>query len=188
VITGYGDKAGGPLAAHPDVAHITFTGSIPTGKTVMKSAADHVASVTLELGGKSPVVELADADLDAAVDGTLKTLYLNAEQVCSAGSREVETTPLASGPSSQGHRRESGRPAADAMAVEPVAAEITESLHYTGWANFGEAGDTERTVLVLPGDRPHHDVLAVIGVVETGARDQQGITKPTADETTHHFQ
>ncbi len=89
VITGFGGEAGAPLTAHPDVAHVTFTGSVPTGKTVMKAAADHVASVTLELGGKSPVVVLADADLDAAVEGTLKAIYLNAGQVCSAGSRLV---------------------------------------------------------------------------------------------------
>jgi len=94
VITGYGDEAGGPLTAHPDVAHVTFTGSVPTGKTVMKTAADHVASVTLELGGKSPVVVLADADLDEAVEGTLKAIYLNAGQVCSAGSRLVVERPL----------------------------------------------------------------------------------------------
>jgi acyl-CoA reductase-like NAD-dependent aldehyde dehydrogenase len=89
VITGYGPGAGAPLTAHPDVSHVTFTGSVPTGKTVMKTAADHVASVTLELGGKSPVVVLADADLEAAVEGTLKAIYLNAGQVCSAGSRLV---------------------------------------------------------------------------------------------------
>lgn len=89
VITGYGHEAGSPLTAHPDIAHVTFTGSVPTGKTVMKSAAGHVASVTLELGGKSPVVVLADADMDAAVEGTLKAIYLNAGQVCSAGSRLV---------------------------------------------------------------------------------------------------
>ncbi len=77
------------MTAHPDVSHVTFTGSVPTGKTVMKSAADHVASVTLELGGKSPLVVLADADLEAAVEGTLKAIYLNAGQVCSAGSRLV---------------------------------------------------------------------------------------------------
>ncbi len=89
VVTGLGPEVGAPLCAHPDVAHITFTGSLPTGKTVMKTAADHVASVTLELGGKSPVVVLADADLDAAVEGTLKAIYTNAGQVCSAGSRLV---------------------------------------------------------------------------------------------------
>ncbi|MCP4983859.1 MAG: aldehyde dehydrogenase family protein, partial [Gammaproteobacteria bacterium] len=89
VITGYGAESGAALTAHPDVSHVTFTGSVPTGKTVMKTAADHVASVTLELGGKSPLVVLADADLDAAVEGTLKAIYLNAGQVCSAGSRLV---------------------------------------------------------------------------------------------------
>jgi acyl-CoA reductase-like NAD-dependent aldehyde dehydrogenase len=89
VVTGYGPEAGAPLCAHPDVAHVTFTGSVPTGKAVMKAAADHVASVTLELGGKSPVVVLADADLDAAVEGTLKAIYMNSGQVCSAGSRLV---------------------------------------------------------------------------------------------------
>lgn len=89
VVTGFGPDAGAPLTQHPDVAHVTFTGSVPTGKAVMKAAADHVASVTLELGGKSPVVVLADADLDAAVEGTLKAIYTNAGQVCSAGSRLV---------------------------------------------------------------------------------------------------
>ena len=89
VVTGLGPDVGAPLCAHPDVAHITFTGSVPTGKTVMKTAADHVASVTLELGGKSPVVVLADADLEAALEGTLKAIYTNAGQVCSAGSRLV---------------------------------------------------------------------------------------------------
>ncbi|MCC7016863.1 MAG: aldehyde dehydrogenase family protein [Rhodospirillales bacterium] len=89
VVTGFGPEVGAPLSAHPDVAHVTFTGSVPTGKAVMKAAAEHVASVTLELGGKSPVVVLADADLDAAVEGTLKAIYTNAGQVCSAGSRLV---------------------------------------------------------------------------------------------------
>jgi len=89
VVTGYGEEAGAPLVAHPDVSHVTFTGSVETGKLVMKSAADHVASVTLELGGKSPVVVLADADIEAAVQGTLKAIFMNAGQVCSAGSRLV---------------------------------------------------------------------------------------------------
>ncbi|MCP4472869.1 MAG: aldehyde dehydrogenase family protein [Gammaproteobacteria bacterium] len=94
IITGFGPSAGGPLSAHPDVAHVTFTGSVVTGKTVMQTAAEHVASVTLELGGKSPVVVLADADLEAAVEGCLKAIYLNAGQVCSAGSRLVVERPV----------------------------------------------------------------------------------------------
>jgi aldehyde dehydrogenase (NAD+) len=89
VVTGYGEEAGAPLVSHPDVAHVTFTGSVDTGKTVMKAAADHVASVTLELGGKSPIVVLSDADISSVVQGTLKAIYMNAGQVCSAGSRLV---------------------------------------------------------------------------------------------------
>ena len=89
VLTGYGPAVGGALCSHPEVNHVTFTGSVRTGKAVMTAAATHVASVTLELGGKSPVVVLEDADIDAAVAGTVKAICLNAGQVCSAGSRLV---------------------------------------------------------------------------------------------------
>lgn len=89
VVTGKGSEIGDALTGHPDVDHVTFTGSVQTGVDVMKAAAERVTSVTLELGGKSPVVVLADADVDAAVEGTLKAIYLNAGQVCSAGSRLV---------------------------------------------------------------------------------------------------
>jgi aldehyde dehydrogenase (NAD+) len=89
VVTGRGSVIGDALTLHPEISHITFTGSVETGKRVMHSAAEHVASVTLELGGKSPVVVLRDADISAAVEGTLKAIFMNAGQVCSAGSRLV---------------------------------------------------------------------------------------------------
>ena len=89
VVTGLGPEAGAALAAHPDVAHVTFTGSVETGKAVMRGAAGHIASVTLELGGKSPLIVLADANVEDAVAGTMKAIYKNAGQVCSAGSRLV---------------------------------------------------------------------------------------------------
>lgn len=89
VVCGPGATTGTLLASHPGVRHITFTGSVPTGKKVLKSAAEHIASTTMELGGKSPVVVLADADEDAALQGVLKAIFTNAGQVCSAGSRLV---------------------------------------------------------------------------------------------------
>lgn len=89
VVTGYGGEIGDALTSHPGVDHVTFTGSVPTGIGVMKAAADRVTSVALELGGKSPVVVLADADIDSAVEGTLKAIFSNAGQVCSAGSRLI---------------------------------------------------------------------------------------------------
>ena len=89
VVTGSGAILGVPLTSHPDVAHVTFTGSVKTGQDVMRHAADAIASVTLELGGKSPVVVLGDADIDISISGILKAIFMNAGQVCSAGSRLV---------------------------------------------------------------------------------------------------
>ena len=87
VVTGHGAVAGQALAQHPDVRHVTFTGSVATGKSVMVAAAQHVASVTLELGGKSPHLILADADLERAVPDILKGVFANSGQICSAGTR-----------------------------------------------------------------------------------------------------
>lgn len=89
VVLGAGDVVGAALAAHPGVDHITFTGSVATGKAVMVAAASHLATVTLELGGKSPVVVLDDADLDAAAEGIARGIFTNAGQVCSAAARLV---------------------------------------------------------------------------------------------------
>ena len=89
IVTGTGRDAGAPLVAHPLVRHVTFTGSCTSGIDVMRAAAANVTSVLPELGGKSPVVVLADADLDAAVDGVIGAIFENAGQICSAGSRLV---------------------------------------------------------------------------------------------------
>jgi (Z)-2-((N-methylformamido)methylene)-5-hydroxybutyrolactone dehydrogenase len=86
VVTGAGET-GAALAAHPGVAKVAFTGSTETGKAVMRGAAEHLAPVTLELGGKSPNIVFADADLDAAVDGVVTGVFAATGQVCTAGSR-----------------------------------------------------------------------------------------------------
>ncbi|WP_075220558.1 aldehyde dehydrogenase family protein [Acuticoccus yangtzensis] len=94
VVTGTGPEAGAPLVGHPKVRHVTFTGSVPTGQGVMQAAARNVASVVLELGGKSPLIVLTDADLDAAADGVVGAIYENAGQICSAGSRLIVERPV----------------------------------------------------------------------------------------------
>ena len=87
IVTGYGAEAGAALAAHPGVDHISFTGSPLTGTAVAQAAARHHCPVTLELGGKSPQIVFADADLDAAVPVIVNAIVQNAGQTCSAGSR-----------------------------------------------------------------------------------------------------
>ncbi|WP_269585368.1 aldehyde dehydrogenase family protein [Roseibium sp. Sym1] len=89
VVTGTGAETGAPLTSHRHVDHITFTGSVQTGRTVMKAAAEDITRVVLELGGKSPVVVLADCDKEQALDGVIGAIYENAGQICSAGSRLV---------------------------------------------------------------------------------------------------
>jgi aldehyde dehydrogenase (NAD+) len=87
IVQGTGTEAGEPLARHPLVRRISFTGSVATGIDVMHAAADRVVPLTLELGGKSPNVVFADADLEEAVAGAWTAIYYNAGQTCSAGSR-----------------------------------------------------------------------------------------------------
>ncbi|MGE7835183.1 aldehyde dehydrogenase family protein [Viridibacillus arvi] len=86
-VTGLGADVGGPLAGHPGIHHITFTGSVNTGISVMKAAADNVVPVTLELGGKSPNIVFADANEELALEGVVRAIIQNAGQTCSAGSR-----------------------------------------------------------------------------------------------------
>jgi betaine-aldehyde dehydrogenase len=87
IVNGLGEVTGAALVAHPGVDKIAFTGSAAVGKIIVKSAADTLKRVTLELGGKSPNVFFADADWDAAVDGALFGVFINQGEVCSAGSR-----------------------------------------------------------------------------------------------------
>lgn len=87
VVTGYGKEAGAALCAHPGIDHISFTGSTMTGRSVGLAAAERHCPVTLELGGKSPQIVFADADLDAAEPVLLNAIIQNAGQTCSAGSR-----------------------------------------------------------------------------------------------------
>ena len=94
VVAGSGKGAGAALVAHEGIDHVSFTGSTVTGKAVMQSAATHFASVTLELGGKSPVIALADCDIEAAANGVIGAIYENAGQICSAGSRLVVERPI----------------------------------------------------------------------------------------------
>lgn len=87
VVTGYGEEAGQALAEHPDVAKVAFTGSTSTGRSVMHAAAEHLAPVSLEMGGKSPNIIFADADLPSAVNGVLAGVFAATGQTCMAGSR-----------------------------------------------------------------------------------------------------
>lgn len=93
VVPGTGAEAGVALASHPDINQLTFTGSVDIGIAVARMAAGNVVPVVMELGGKSPNIVFADADLDATARGVATAIFQNAGQTCSAGSRLLVERP-----------------------------------------------------------------------------------------------
>ena len=87
VVHGDGPTTGASLVAHPHVPKLTFTGSTAVGQAILRSAADYVKSVHLELGGKTPNIVFEDADLDQAIAGSIFTAFYNTGQICTSGSR-----------------------------------------------------------------------------------------------------
>jgi acyl-CoA reductase-like NAD-dependent aldehyde dehydrogenase len=87
VVTGIGEEAGAALVEHPGVDKIAFTGGTATGKHILRASAATLKKVSLELGGKSPNIVFADADLDAAIPGAVRAAFYNQGEVCTAGSR-----------------------------------------------------------------------------------------------------
>jgi aldehyde dehydrogenase (NAD+) len=87
IVSGRGETVGAEISAHPDIAKLSFTGSTRVGKTILRTAADTLKRVTLELGGKSPTIVLDDADFDAAVPLALDAGFMNSGQACIAGTR-----------------------------------------------------------------------------------------------------
>jgi phenylacetaldehyde dehydrogenase len=87
IITGFGVPTGSALAAHPDVDKVAFTGSTEIGKVIVQAAAANLKRLTLELGGKSPMIVMSDADLEAAIPGVANAIFWNSGQVCAAGAR-----------------------------------------------------------------------------------------------------
>lgn len=94
VVTGEGPRVGEALIRNPDVAKVTFTGSTATGIAIARSAAEGIKKVTLELGGKSPQLLFADADIDKAVAGICEGIFLHSGQICVAGSRLYVQRPV----------------------------------------------------------------------------------------------
>jgi acyl-CoA reductase-like NAD-dependent aldehyde dehydrogenase len=87
VLTGFGETAGAPLVAHPGVDKVAFTGSREVGRIIMRSGAETLKRITLELGGKSPNIVFDDADLPSAFEGSANGVFWNQGEICSAGTR-----------------------------------------------------------------------------------------------------
>jgi phenylacetaldehyde dehydrogenase len=94
IVTGFGAEVGSALVNHPKVRKIAFTGSTATGQNILAASAATMKRVTLELGGKSPTIILADADLERAIPGAAAAIFSNVGQICTAGSRLLIEAPI----------------------------------------------------------------------------------------------
>jgi 5-carboxymethyl-2-hydroxymuconic-semialdehyde dehydrogenase len=155
LVNGIGEEAGHALVEHPDVPLISFTGETVTGQTIMRTAAAHLKGLSMELGGKSPAIVFADADLDAALDSTLFGVFsLNGER-CTAGSRILVERPVYDEFAARYAER------AERIVVGPPADPRTEvgalvhPEHYDRVLRYVETGKREARLLA-GGGRPDH--------------------------------
>ncbi|MBC3993227.1 aldehyde dehydrogenase family protein, partial [Streptomyces sp. AC563] len=155
IVHGIGEEAGQALVDHPGVPLISFTGSTDTGRHIVRSSAAHLKTTSMELGGKSPVVLFADADLDAALDSVVFGVFsLNGER-CTAGSRVLVERPIyeefTRRLAERAERVKVGLPSDPATEVGA----LVHAEHYARVLDYVEIGQREAK-LVAGGGRPAH--------------------------------
>ncbi|MQA90940.1 MAG: betaine-aldehyde dehydrogenase [Gemmatimonas sp.] len=154
VLPGFGETTGAALVRHPGVDKIAFTGSTAVGMEIQRAAADTLKRVTLELGGKSPNLVLADADLSAAVKGASAAIFYNSGQVCTAGSRLLVDRRVhdefLERLVDRARRMVPGDPLDSATRMGPLISQ--EQLDRV--LGYVESGRSEGAKLVTGGDRP----------------------------------
>jgi 5-carboxymethyl-2-hydroxymuconic-semialdehyde dehydrogenase len=155
LVHGIGEEAGAALVAHPGVPRLSFTGESQTGQIIMRSAADHLKELSMELGGKSPCVVFADADLDRALDAALFGVFsLNGER-CTAGSRVLVQRPVYEDfVRALAKRAEAIKVGLPGDPATEVGA-LIHPEHYARVLDYVEIGKAEAR-LVAGGGRPDH--------------------------------
>jgi betaine-aldehyde dehydrogenase len=153
VVSGYGATAGARLASHPDVRKLAFTGSVPTGISVASAAVRDVKSISLELGGKSPIVIFDDADIEQAVEWVMFGIFWNQGQVCSATSRMIVEKGIAPRLIDRLSAEAKKITIGDGMAPGILLGPLVSKPQYDKVLNYIEVGKSEAT-LVTGGARP----------------------------------
>lgn len=157
VVTGFGEDVGAPLVAHPLVRKISFTGSDSTGRNIGATAGRELKRVSLELGGKSPNVVFADADLEAAVNGVVSGIFAATGQTCIAGSRLLVQESVHDEVVDQVVKLAASARMGDPMAETTQVGPITTRAQYTKVLDYLAVAREEGAHAVLgghPADRP----------------------------------
>jgi betaine-aldehyde dehydrogenase len=154
LVLGAGSEVGPVLTGADDVDLVSFTGGLKTGQAIMRSAADTVKKIALELGGKNPNIVFADAAFDAAVDHALTGVFLHAGQVCSAGTRLIVESSLHDDFVAELVRRTSGIRLGSGLAPETRSGPLVSAEHRAKVERHVAAGLAEGATLLTGGRRP----------------------------------
>ncbi|MFC4540982.1 aldehyde dehydrogenase family protein [Halosolutus amylolyticus] len=158
VVHGYGEEAGAPLAGHEGVDKLSFTGEDVTGEEVMRTAADAITPVTLELGGKSPFLVFPDADLETAVETVAGGIFYNTGQSCDAPSRVLVHEDVHDEFVDRFVEAAESHVIGDPLAEETTMGPLTSRAQYEKVTGYVDAGIDEGATLVSGGDRPGGDL------------------------------
>jgi phenylacetaldehyde dehydrogenase len=177
VVTGRGADVGAALVAHPDVDKVSFTGSVETGQAIGRVALDTMKRVTLELGGKSPVIVMPDADLDWAVTGAAMAIFFNQGQTCTAGSRlyvhkSIEEEFMAR-LTEQAKALKIGAAYEDGVFFGPMISE----QHAQKVSKYIDIGDAEGVTFTLRGQRLERDGFFVSPTIMSGTSEDMKVVQ-----------
>ena len=177
ILTGNGETTGAALVAHPGVDKVAFTGSTQVGKLINKSATDTLKRVSLELGGKSPVIVFPDVDINSVVGGAANAIFFNSGQVCTAGSRlfahksifdkVVEGVSAAAGAMKLG-------PGLDPQTQMGPLVSREQQERVLGYIN---AGRSEGASITVGGDAPSHDGYFVKPTVMVNVKPEMKVVR-----------
>ncbi|KAG0562283.1 hypothetical protein KC19_9G133600 [Ceratodon purpureus] len=156
VITGYGQEAGAPLASHSDVNKVAFTGSTNTGRSIMSAASQLIKPVTLELGGKSPIIVFEDADIDKAVEWAMFGAFWTNGQICSATSRLLLQESIADEFLKKIASWASSIKVSDPQEKDCRLGPLVNENQYKKVKEFVRVAQEEGATLVCGGKRPDH--------------------------------
>lgn len=157
VVPGFGETAGAALVRHPGVDAISFTGSTEVGRIIMREAAESLKKVTLELGGKSPNIVFADADVDAAVRGATTGIFYGKGEVCAAGSRVLVEDAIYDEFVDAFQNRASRMTVGDPMGPKTRLGAIVSEAQLERVLGYIKAGSEDGARLVTGGDRTDVD-------------------------------
>jgi len=176
VVPGFGETAGAALAEHMDVDKVAFTGSTEVGKLIMKAAANsNLKRVTLELGGKSPNIVFADADIDAAVAGAHFALFFNQGQCCCAGSRLFVESHIHDEFVERMGKRVKGTKIGDPFDPETTQGPQVSQEQFDRVMSYIDSGKQQGANLVMGGNRHGTAGYYVEPTVFSGVKDEHKI-------------